>query len=237
MKIIKAWDNLVNILKNEDLQKYKDEGFENLIEVIYGGDIPSGIAALKSAKDYLFHIPTALFWDKMKRFLYGTYHDFEDQVKMASRFNNDYSKYREFTKKQMNVISQIEDEKKIDFFANLTRCVMLELISLSQYNRMTKSLLDCTSDELEFIHNNIGHKVKYNIDVYFLKMAGLVEQDINNDPEYYIFTEYAKTLNTYALSDDETSKPSIKDIETGAPADTKFATTSDIDEVLRWNNH
>lgn len=69
---------LVTILKNEDIQSYAGETFWKLIQAVILEDSFTRIEAAKDIKNLLFHMPTVLFWDKMKRFLLGTYLSFED---------------------------------------------------------------------------------------------------------------------------------------------------------------
>ena len=92
---------LALIVKNDDLRKYAGNAFWNLIQAVISKDPVSGTLAGKDVKQIVFHMPTVIFWNKIKRFLQGTYKDYEEQVKMASQFNNDNEKYAEFVKKQI----------------------------------------------------------------------------------------------------------------------------------------
>ena len=60
---------LQTILSNEDLQDYAGDGFWNLIQAVVTSDPFSAMAAMKDIKELIFHMPTILFWDKMKRYL------------------------------------------------------------------------------------------------------------------------------------------------------------------------
>jgi hypothetical protein len=92
----KICENFIAILKNEDIQKYAGESFCNLIELLVTGELLKGVAAGKSIKEFIFHMPTSIFWSKMESFLLGTYRDFEEQVKMSSKFSEDNDKYKEY---------------------------------------------------------------------------------------------------------------------------------------------
>lgn len=235
-KINDICTNIATIIENKDLQHYKDEGFENFIQAVFTGDAFSGISALSNVKEYIFHIPTALFWDKMKRFLLGTYHNFEEQIRMASKFNSDdQHKFVSLIKSQINVINQIEDDKKIDYYSQLTRCVLLDLIDLSQYNRLTKSILSCTSDELQYVIDEHDKVINYNMTVYFLHNEGIVEQVDTTQPELFKLSEYGNRLYTYALSSDEVPKKKIKNDELSAPSDHLIGRTSkeDIESLFK----
>ena len=82
-------NELASIVKNDDLKEYAGDAFWNLIQAVISKDPISGTLAAKDVKQIVFHMPTVIFWNKIKRFLQGTYKDYGEQVKMASRFNND----------------------------------------------------------------------------------------------------------------------------------------------------
>lgn len=91
-------NSLRTILSDEDLQQYAGDGFWNLIQAVVLSDPFAGIYAGKDIKELIFHIPTILFWDKMKRYLLGTFSCFEDQVKMAQKFCHNDDRYNNFVK-------------------------------------------------------------------------------------------------------------------------------------------
>ena len=107
-------------------------------------------------------MPTVIFWNKNKKdFLQGTYKDYEEQVKMASQFNNDNEKYAEFVKKQIYLIDKLEDDMKVDCFAILTRCLLLQEIEISLYFKLAQIINQCTPFELEYIRKiGINEKQK-----------------------------------------------------------------------------
>ena len=129
---------LALIVKNDDLRKYAGNAFWNLIQAVISKDPVSGTLAGKDVKQIVFHMPTVIFWNKIKRFLQGTYKDYEEQVKMASQFNNDNEKYAEFVKKQIYLIDKLEDDMKVDCFAILTRCLLLQEIEISLYFKLAQ---------------------------------------------------------------------------------------------------
>ena len=142
---------LALIVKNDDLRKYAGNAFWNLIQAVISKDPVSGTLAGKDVKQIVFHMPTVIFWNKIKRFLQGTYKDYEEQVKMASQFNNDNEKYAEFVKKQIYLIDKLEDDMKVDCFAILTRCLLLQEIEISLYFKLAQIINQCTPFELEYI--------------------------------------------------------------------------------------
>lgn len=103
---------LVAFLKNNTIKEYAGEAFWEVIKAVISGDVGTLIDVAPNVKNIVFHAPTVLFWDKMERYLLGTFRDFEDQVKMAAKFSQDNSEYERFVKKQMNLINELNDDKK-----------------------------------------------------------------------------------------------------------------------------
>lgn len=194
-------NELASIVKNDDLKEYAGDAFWNLIQAVISKDPISGTLAAKDVKQIVFHMPTVIFWNKIKRFLQGTYKDYGEQVKMASRFNNDNEKYVEFVKNQIYLIDKLEDDMKVDCFAMLTRCLLLQEIENSLYFKLAQIINQCTLFELEYIRKvGINEKQKNSAMVSSLYQYGLVEQDSNETEVYYIFSGFGKALKGNCLN-------------------------------------
>lgn len=192
---------LALIVKNDDLRKYAGNAFWNLIQAVISKDPVSGTLAGKDVKQIVFHMPTVIFWNKIKRFLQGTYKDYEEQVKMASQFNNANEKYAEFVKKQIYLIDKLEDDMKVDCFAILTRCLLLQEIEISLYFKLAQIINQCTPFELEYIRKiGINEKQKNSAMVSSLYQYGLLEQDSDETEVYYIFSGFGKALKGNCLN-------------------------------------
>lgn len=223
-------DNFISIIKNENIQQYAGEGIWDLIQAIFSGDVFAGISAVKNIKELVFHIPTTIFWGKMQRFLLGTYRDYNEQIKMATKFNNDNVKYKEYVYMMIETVDKIDSMEKIDYFSNLTRMFLLNIIDEGLFYKLRQLLLSCNYMELSFIkQNDLEKHYENNMMVFSLKTLGLIEQVVNND---YAFTSLAKSLKTYALSDDESSKPPIKYLELSAPNGISFAIDEEVDNMF-----
>lgn len=59
------------IVRDEDLQRYTGDTFLDLIKAVTFKGNEAGIKTVDDVRKLLFHIPTVLFWDKMKRYLYS----------------------------------------------------------------------------------------------------------------------------------------------------------------------
>lgn len=200
----KQIENLASLVKNTDLQQYTGDAFWNIIKAVIGKDPFAGIEATKDVKQLLFHIPTAIFWNKMRRFLLGTYRNYEEQLKMASHFNNDEKKYTEFVKKQIYLIDKIDDDMKIDYLALLTRCMLHNKMDVALYFKLAKFINQCTSYELDYMKKaNIDAKMENNAMVSSLYQYGLLDQDSDDSRVYYVFSGFGKALKGNCLNYDK----------------------------------
>lgn len=197
---------IATLIRDEDLKQYAGDAFWNFIQSVIMKDPSSGLSSIKNVKDLVFHVPTLLFWDKMYRFLFGTYHNFGEQVKMANHFDHDFEKYKAFTKKQINLINQFEDDEKVDYFANLTRAFLFECISdIGLYFKLAKFLSLCTTEELMFVmesSHNLGSK--NNAMISALYQHGLVTQaEDENGESIYVLSDFAIALKQNCLNFDD----------------------------------
>lgn len=172
-----------------------------MIQAVVSSDPFSAIAAGKNIKELVFHMPTILFWDKMKRYLMGTFSCYNDQVKMSKKFHNSNSEYSVFVKKQIHLVNEIDDDKKIDYFAALTRCFLLTDLEENLFFKLSKFIMICTPEELDFLYK-IPYKYhsKNNIFVSSLYQYGLFVQDETIDGVTYILSGFGKALKQNSLN-------------------------------------
>lgn len=190
-----------SILKNKDLRDYSGDFFWDFIGMIVCSDSVAGAKSLVDVKNLVFNIPTLLFWDKMKRFLFGTFHDYSEQVKLASKFNDSNKKYKEFTKKLIHLIDEIDDDTKVDFYSSLTRCFLLTDLNEQLYFKLSKFLLVCTVDELLFVREfPLESVVKCNTMVSVLYNYSLFEQFSNANETWYGLSDFGKALKLDCLN-------------------------------------
>lgn len=229
---------LTAILTDEDLQNYSGECFWNLIQAVITEDPFSGIAAGKNIKELVFHMPTVLFWDKMKRFLMGTFHDYQDQIKMAQKFEKDNKNYAVFVKRQIHLINNLDDDMKIDYFAALTRCLLITDLNESLYFKLCKFLSICTPDELMFIKNcEYDFRGNNNTIISVLFQYGLFTQIEEQETikTYYVLSDFAKALkqNCLNFNDGLHEKSRLISYEQLAPLNIPEAITkADIDKLF-----
>ena len=76
---------LTAILKDKDIREYSGDAFWNIIKAVVLRDVGALLDATNDLKNILFHTPTVLFWDKMQRYLFGTFRDYSDQVRILAK--------------------------------------------------------------------------------------------------------------------------------------------------------
>lgn len=225
--------NFISILRNKDIQQYSGEAFWDFIKALFSGDVFAGISSINNIKDIIFHAPTVLFWRKMQRFLLGTYRDFQEQVKMSSRFSQDDDKYKEFVYQLMETIDKLDTEKKVDYYSNITRSFLLDLIDENLFYKFRQILLNCTLGELEFIkecHEN--KRINYDLTVFSLKSFGLVEQTSDYSSVYYILSDLAKNLKEHSLNGNDSTKHKLVFSEVTPPSDLVPMTEAKAEKIM-----
>lgn len=191
---------LTGILKNEDIQSYAGDSFYNLIKAVLFQDAGAAADGVRDMKATIFHIPTALFWDKMQRYLYGTFKSYGEQVEMSNKFSGDNADYNAFVKRQMQLIDKIDDDAKVDYFSNLTRCFLLTEMNVVLYYKLANFLNLCTSEELNYIKDfRSDKKSSLNVMIASLYQYGLFEQDGTD----YVLSDFGKALKADSLNFDE----------------------------------
>ena len=198
-------NNLAVILRDEDLQKYAGDAFGNFVKAVAFLDMGASVDGIKDVKDFVFYIPNALFWDKMQRYLFGTFKCYEEQVKLSSKFTKDNPNYIKFVKRQIHLIDKMDADEKIDYFANLTRYFLLHDMSIALYYKLANFISICTPEELSYIKDcNCDQKFSLNTMISSLYCYGLFEQvEREQGGADYVLSGFAKALKSSSLNFDE----------------------------------
>lgn len=193
---------LTIILKNEDIHKYTGEAFMNIIKAVILGDPNALIDSGKDIKEIISNMPLILFWDKMSRYMYGTFRSYEEQVNMAAKFHRRNKDYNEFVKKQIHLINEINDDKKVDYFAQLTRCYLLYEMEDALFYKLARFITLCTPEELDYISNFDYRKTTIlTAMVSSLYQYGLFEHKKREDGGVdYVLSGFAKALKSNCLN-------------------------------------
>lgn len=191
---------LKSIMMDEDLKAYTGDAFWNLISCVISADPIAGIKSMEDVKNLVFHFPTIIFWSKMKSFFQGTFANYEEQVKLAAKFSSDNNKYTEFVKKLIYTIDKIDDDEKVDYFANLTRSFLLTGLQPELFFKLSKFIVMCTPQELDYLKGVSELGVLSNSAMVFAlcQYGLLVKRDMLSDE--YILSDFAKALKQNCLN-------------------------------------
>lgn len=231
---------LTTILKDRDIHEYAGDAFLNIVKAVSLGDVGALLDSSVDIKNLLFHTPTILFWDKMQRYMFGTFRDYTEQVKMAGKFNEDNKDYEKFVKRQIYLINEINDDKKVDYFAQLTRCYLLTEMENALYYKLAKFLVMCTPEELDYIAS-FGYEETTNLTVMVssLYQYGLFEQqEKQHGGVDYVLSGFAKALKYNSLNFNEgiSGRNRIVSYSQIAPLSiSEPMTWEDIDNVFSGN--
>ncbi|MCL2837713.1 MAG: hypothetical protein FWE04_01410 [Oscillospiraceae bacterium] len=129
------------------------------------------------------NIANILLIDKINRFLSKQDHDFEEKLKISSKFTKDDRKYKKNVKLIIHNLNSINDDYKIDVYANLTRARLCELLCEDTYLRLTFILSNLHYGDLEYLKENISRKINVSassgeeepIEVKSLVSHGLID--------------------------------------------------------------
>ena len=196
---------LTTILKYKDIHNYMGDTFWNIIKAVSLGDIGALLDSSIDIKNMLFHAPSVLFWDKMQRYMFGTFRNYAEQVKMAGKFNEENMDYEKFVKRQIHLINEINDDKKVDYFAQLTRCYLLTEMENALYYKLARFLIMCTPEELDYIASfDYEETTNLTAMVSSLYQYGLFEQqERKNGGVDYVLSGFAKALKNNSLNFNE----------------------------------
>ncbi len=218
----KVCENFINIIENKNIQEYCKGGIIDLFQALFSGDTFSGISAGKNLAEMLLHIPNVLFMNKMQRFLLGTFRNFEEQVKMAAKFSIDNKKNKEYVNMLFETLDKIDSEEKVEYFSNLMRAFLLEIIDDNLFFKLRQILLNCNIMELNYIkgEDEATQFSRCDMMIHSLKIIGLIEMD--HTKGIYRFSGLAKALKIYSLSGDEINKPHTIYSELSVPQELEY---------------
>lgn len=170
-------EKLSCILKEQKTRDFAKESVENIAKFFLAKDGESGAKQVVETAQYVSGIKDILFWSKMKKWLENTYQSPDMEVKIASKFSEDEPKYKEYTKRQLQFIAQVDEEEKIDFYSNLTRAWLLGYIATSLYFKLAYLLKIFTLEELDYLKQNYSTAEISEINYYIREFSlyGLID--------------------------------------------------------------
>ena len=212
------------------------DGAFSLMKLVLFDDIGSGADLVRTVLK--FHTPTVLYWDKMWRYMNGVFRDPADQVKMAEKFEPYEPQYQAFVKRQMNMINEMNDDQKIDYFAMLTRSFLYSDMEQSLYLKLAKFLSMCTPGELEFLQGvNYEDKIANSMMSASLYQYGLLMLEYQQDGRaLFVLSDFGKALKQNSLNFDDgvSGHRRLVSYDSMSPAELQgFATNDDIEKLFQ----
>jgi len=196
-------NNIVIATKSKEFKDFKDKSLEIWIGTIGG---PVSEQFIEAGK-FIISVSDIIFWDKMKRFLLGTYIDYEAQINMSAKFSRDNEDWIDFTKRQIHILNEIDDDIKIDYYANCTRAFLLEMIDKPLYFKLATILKSTVREDLDYLAKNIDNKgqLPYNIYSLSLTQHGLVSVSYSSGyggtgKRHQNFTPLAECVDKFAIN-------------------------------------
>ena len=147
----KITSGLTTIINDYDVREISKKSVLDFANMVVNNDTISLVQSIDDTRNLLWQIPNAIFWDKMYRFMIGTYSDYECQVKMCEKFQVDNKKAKEFIKKQIQIIEKLDFDCKVIWFSNLTRAFLLEFINEQEYFKLSFALRMISAEDIEYI--------------------------------------------------------------------------------------
>ena len=144
-------NGIVAIINDCDIREIGKKSVLDFANFVVNKDPVSLVETIDDTRKFLWQIPNAIFWDKMYRFMIGTYSDYECQVKMCKKFQVDNKKAKEFIKKQIQIIEKLDFDCKVIWFSNLTRAFLLEFINEQEYFKLSFALRMISAEDIEYI--------------------------------------------------------------------------------------
>ena len=207
-------DTVRELIKCENIRESGKDLLEDSVEALLGNPV-SAAKALVTLGKFPFLIREEIFWSKMERYLNGIFLSKDDRLKMCAKLAEN-GKKRENAVRLIECIDRAETEKVIDYLVNATRSLLAEYINLSTFFRITHIVTHAIAEDLEYLKEHIDEsELSYDECVQGLLTAGLMYQSVidggdldngNEDKDRYSFTPFARKVDQYAVSFQNTDR-------------------------------
>lgn len=150
------------------------------------------------------------FWNKFRRFLEGGDLSEDDRDTLFEKLSTEGTKEAN-AQRLIQIIDQVESQKKVDYIINATHSLCYSHINRSQYYRICNIIVTTLEEDLLYLQKNIAahEELCFCDEVQGLINRGLMEQsniDMGDfehpeiDNRRFIFTNLAQQVDMYALS-------------------------------------
>lgn len=141
--------------------------------------------------------------------------DFDQWLKLSENFEEDSNKYQKMVRQIIYNINAINEVDMLSAYSNLLRAYKNGLICREDFFRLGFCLTKLLSQDAQFLKDNI-HKDRIEENIYCISLTsnnlmynqtrGLDSNSIDENKEYYCFTDVGRMLDKYSLSFGDESK-------------------------------
>lgn len=167
------------------------------------------LSQIKDTVELVGSISDHILFGKLYDIMINQDSDFDDWLKLTERFDEDSRSYQKMVRQIIYNINAINEIDMLGAYSNLLRAYKLGLICKEDFFRLGFCLTKLLSQDAKFLKDNIcKNRIEENI--YCLSLAsntlmynqsrGLDGNSIDEEKEYYCFTDVGKMLDKYALS-------------------------------------
>lgn len=107
----------------------------------------------------------------------------------------------------LGYIDKADSEKKIDYYINATRSLLLTCINSNDYFRIIKAISETLNEDLEYLADIAlnSNTIKGNIQILALERSGLVIQagidaEENIESQNYVVSSLGRMVDRYSIS-------------------------------------
>lgn len=216
----KELNNTLINLKNNYMQKNKFSIFHLAWEIIGHRGTDLHILCNEVKAFYLSYTDTILV-EKFFNFLIEIdKKTLEESTNLLCNLFEDNEKGRENCRKILSYLNKIEEYEKIDFMVNATISCAHKLVDIETYFRMMHTLANVMYQDLMYLKKYIrsvdiciGGVNAHSLASFGLMVLAEIDSEACVEEQKYAFTEYARTLDRFAISlyDDEAQKYYMKE--------------------------
>lgn len=155
-------------------------------------------------------IKEAVYWSKFNRFVKEVRQaekDFGQSISLSDKLFSDSKKKRENGIRLLGYIDKADSEKKIDYYINATRSLLLTCINSNDYFRIIKAISETLNEDLEYLADIAlnSNTIKGNIQILALERSGLVIQagidaEENIESQNYVVSSLGRMVDRYSIS-------------------------------------
>ena len=161
-------------MENENIKQGIMIPLKNLMAIVF-----PAIDIFSILHNSSVNLSNILLINKLIRFLEKQDKDFEEKLKLSSEFTIDSKQYNKNVRLLINTINSINDDNKIDIYANLTRAWLRELLVKDIYLRLSFIVSNIYFEDLVYLkkHISMGIETSYD-DVVQIEVQSLLQHNL-----------------------------------------------------------